>query len=222
MRGCCTSPGFMAGWFPFLIRLVLAMVFLHHGYGKVFQNFEPNDKQQAALQELGVASGSGAQDSETKDQGDGEKAASAAKPQLGVYKLAVLLHKKRESGMQWLRWPVALAWLTACTELVGGGLLLIGLLSRVWALGLLIAMGMAAYLVHWGAVGPEWYAGFNIFHENWGITKGGPERALTLAILSLSILVAGPGPFSLDHLLFGSKRKKETGQSDQPAEPQIH
>ena len=43
--------------------------------------------------------------------------------------------------------PKSLAMAAALTELLGGVLLFLGFLSRLWGLGLAITMGMAFYLV---------------------------------------------------------------------------
>lgn len=47
-------------------------------------------------------------------------------------------------------WPVVLAWGAAITELVGGAMILVGLFTRFWALGLAVVMGVAMWLTQFG------------------------------------------------------------------------
>lgn len=102
------------------------------------------------------------------------------------------------------RWPVRLAWLLAITEFIGGALLLIGLFSRVWSLALAIAM-----------LGALWWTSVPLMGE-----LGGPfaiaedvhafhamYAQLGLLVLALTVLLAGPGPVSLDRMIFKSHRR---------------
>src|SRR5262245_32882222 len=47
-------------------------------------------------------------------------------------------------------WPIWLAWAATLTELIGGGLVLLGLLTRFWAFGLACVMGVAMWLTQIG------------------------------------------------------------------------
>lgn len=109
-------------------------------------------------------------------------------------KLVLLLH---DSGMPN---PVLLSWLAALTEFAGGILILIGLFSRVWGLGLAITMGMAFYLTTmqpYFTTGPfEVAAQPNLRLYNTVFAQ------LGLGTLALLIFLAGPGPLSLDRLIF--------------------
>lgn len=73
----------------------------------------------------------------------------------------------------------------ALSELVGGLLIAVGLLARPSALALLGTMLVAAFVVH--ASDP--------FARK--------ELALAYAVVSLVVLIAGPGRFSADARLFG-------------------
>jgi uncharacterized membrane protein YphA (DoxX/SURF4 family) len=115
--------------------------------------------------------------------------------------------------------PVVLAWLVAITEIVGGGMLLVGFMSRLWALGLVGVMIGAIWLT---AIGPAMqagtaYLGFlpdkgHIFdfdshgpvymHEFW---------QLALLCMAAAILFAGPGAISVDGILFGGARDDDRG-----------
>jgi uncharacterized membrane protein YphA (DoxX/SURF4 family) len=98
--------------------------------------------------------------------------------------------------------PVAMAWIAAMTELLGGALLLIGLFSRVWGFGLAIAMGVAFYLTSLpGILDPGLFAlaqdiegGYAAYNRTY--------VQLSLGVLALGIALVGPGPLSLDRLLF--------------------
>ncbi len=79
--------------------------------------------------------------------------------------------------------PHLMAWVAALAEFVGGGLLILGWLTRPAALLLCGDMGVAISRVHWrtGLMG-----------------QGGYELALALLAGLLGILFAGPGAISID------------------------
>jgi uncharacterized membrane protein YphA (DoxX/SURF4 family) len=99
--------------------------------------------------------------------------------------------------------PTYMAWLAGLTELIGGGLLLVGLFSRLWGLGLAITMGFAFYLTTWASGAP--------FDPNLLKLAASADHALFnqmfcqlgLGVLALCVCLAGPGPLSLDRVLFG-------------------
>jgi uncharacterized membrane protein YphA (DoxX/SURF4 family) len=102
--------------------------------------------------------------------------------------------------------PVYGAWIAALTEFVGGILLLLGLLSRVWGLGLAFAMGVAFYTVTtlklevFSALPWEFSQNIPAFNTMYS--------QLGLGVLALGICLTGPGPLSLDRLFF-NRRKVE-------------
>jgi putative oxidoreductase len=87
--------------------------------------------------------------------------------------------------------PSLFAALGMIAELGGGIALVLGLFTPIAAAMLLTNMLVAVFVVHW---------------EN-GLmaADGGYEYALTLALVALYFLVRGPGPYSLDHALFGRR-----------------
>ncbi len=93
--------------------------------------------------------------------------------------------------------PAVFAFLAIAAEFFGGLGLLVGLLGRVAAFGILCDMLVAIGLVH-RHVG---------FFMNWsGTQKGeGFEYHLLAIGLSLAILVKGSGAFSIDRALTGSR-----------------
>ena len=86
-----------------------------------------------------------------------------------------------------LRPPLFWALLAALGEFGGGLLVTLGLLTPLGALGVMGAMFFAMVKVHWSK-------GF------WN-SKGGIEFTLTLLVVAFALGLAGPGNFSLDHLI---------------------
>jgi putative oxidoreductase len=86
--------------------------------------------------------------------------------------------------------PVFMAYVVTFTELVGGALLVVGLLSRLAALALTINLIVAILLVKLevGLIAAR---------------GGGTGAELDLALIAgfLAILLAGPGPISVDRAL---------------------
>lgn len=89
--------------------------------------------------------------------------------------------------------PVPLAVLSVAAEFLGGLGLIVGLLSRVAALGIAIVM-IVAITVH-GRFG---------FFMNWyGEKEGhGIEYHILVLALSLAVIINGAGPLSLDAALY--------------------
>ena len=92
--------------------------------------------------------------------------------------------------------PLPLAFAAVATEFFGGMGLIVGLLSRVAAVGIAVTMLSAIVMVH----------GRNGFFMDWfGGRKGhGYEYHLLAIALALVLAAKGSGAFSLDHLLFNS------------------
>jgi uncharacterized membrane protein YphA (DoxX/SURF4 family) len=97
--------------------------------------------------------------------------------------------------------PIWQARIAAFTELIGGSMLLLGLFSRVWGLGLAIAMGVAFYLVSMK---------MNlIFQTHPLVFSEDPFKAstagiqLSLFVLAFGVFLTGAGPLSIDRMLFG-------------------
>jgi len=101
--------------------------------------------------------------------------------------------QKMVSGIGFPWW---MAYLVAATELAGGALLLLGLLTRWAALAIFMEMCVAIARVHWS-------------HGLKG--QGGYEFPLALAALAFALTFFGAGPISLDSVLSrggsGAKQK---------------
>jgi putative oxidoreductase len=90
--------------------------------------------------------------------------------------------------------PAPLAVLSVAAEFLGGLGLIVGLLSRVAALGIAIVMTVALVAVH-GRFG---------FFMNWyGEKKGhGIEYHILVLALALAVMIRGAGALSLDEVLY--------------------
>jgi len=91
--------------------------------------------------------------------------------------------------------PTPLAFLAICAEFFGGLGLLVGLLSRIAALGIIVNMLVAIATVHH----------VNGFFMNWsGQQKGEEFEYHVLAIaLAIVVLVKGSGAISIDRAIAG-------------------
>ena len=92
--------------------------------------------------------------------------------------------------------PRIAACIAAGIELFGGGLVLIGLLSRVWALGIAF-WAVALYgFSGWPTMAWEdvWAVNVTLRASMFGL--------ITIAVLALYIAANGPGAFAFDALLF--------------------
>ncbi|MCK7638114.1 DoxX family protein [Corynebacterium pygosceleis] len=83
--------------------------------------------------------------------------------------------------------PKLSAWIAALAELVGGGMLVVGLLATFAAVGLALLMACAFYFVHLGST---------VF-----VAEGGFEYVVVLVVALLMIVVFGPGRASIDGVL---------------------
>jgi putative oxidoreductase len=91
--------------------------------------------------------------------------------------------------------PAPLAFLAICAEFFGGLGLLVGLLSRVAALGIIVNMLVAIATVHH----------VNGFFMNWtGQQKGeGFEFHLLAIALAIVVVIKGSGAVSIDRAMAG-------------------
>jgi putative oxidoreductase len=95
--------------------------------------------------------------------------------------------------------PIFMGYVVTCTEVIGGILLIVGLLSRLVALLLTINLVIATLMV-------------NVHVGLLSSTDGvGAELPLALIAGFLAILLAGPGRLSLDYLL-GVEREAAEGR----------
>jgi uncharacterized membrane protein YphA (DoxX/SURF4 family) len=107
------------------------------------------------------------------------------------------------------RFADKLGWAAALTELIGGGLLLIGLFSRFCAMGLAGTMGVAFSMTSWGILTDG--GGFHLFNISIPDPYTMIYLQLAFFVMSFGIIFTGPGPLSLDRILFG---RSSSGKAD--------
>jgi uncharacterized membrane protein YphA (DoxX/SURF4 family) len=208
---------------PVILRVLLAATFLWAGLGNVLEEMPVQGEDAAFLANLGgldAAMKKGANEGNTPalytvdDFGTPVQARRA----MG---LALLIHSsafpkanadgtpKRRLWPEALaggRAPVVLAWMVTLTELSAGVFLVLGLLTRVWALGLIAVMLGAIWLTE---VGPAVQAGATGFL---GLLPDRPSFSVeawrnllwqfALLMSSVALLMAGPGGLAVDGALF--------------------
>ncbi len=92
-----------------------------------------------------------------------------------------------------MKMPLAVGYLVGLAQFAGGIAILLGALLRVGAVCVIIVMCGAVIMVH--------------YPHGYDISHGGMEYALTELLLSLGLLFAGPGKFSLAGILPGPLQK---------------
>ena len=95
--------------------------------------------------------------------------------------------------------PVLFAWIAVLVALIGSGLLLIGLLSRVWAFGFLILVAGSFMMGSMAAFCESTFALFSMPT----VTFNAFIAEISTFALAVIVLLCGPGGISLDRLLFG-------------------
>lgn len=146
------------------------------------------------LRELGVLETPKEDSSATKD---------ANKARV-VNELAIYL--KQHNAPQ----PVLAAWLVALIGLIGGGLILIGLFTRLWALGLASIMGTAFALESIPAI----CAAKSVFSLNLD-TFNTAVASLALGVLAIGLLLTGAGILSLDAAIFSHRHHERHDLDDE-------
>ncbi|MCP4012952.1 MAG: DoxX family membrane protein [Phycisphaeraceae bacterium] len=200
--------------FPLLVRITLCAVFVPAGWSKIMNRAEFSGPAAATIRTLTGASTADAKPvvlgQELSPPSDAARAESEAPLEARrLYGLAVLLHDHE------LPYPVVQAWLAAITELVGGGLLLIGFFSRIWAVGLSVAMGFAFALTTLPIL--ETVSPLDLDVPTF--TKAAAQVALFT--LSLGIVLTGPGGLSIDHAVFGAAARPASEEEDpRPHDPE--
>lgn len=94
--------------------------------------------------------------------------------------------------------PVVFAWCAALTETLGAALLILGLLTRPAAFGLVFTMGVAAFVRH---ANDPWFM---------AQASGGPSKEMAMLFMfpCLLFMTIGAGKVSADALLYDKSRLK--------------
>jgi len=95
--------------------------------------------------------------------------------------------------------PGVFAWVVALVEFVGGLALLVGALTRVFAVLIGIDMVFAIVLVH--------------LPQGWDYQSGGFEYPLMLLFVMGTLVLAGPGRLSLDYSVFDTETRLSSAAS---------
>ena len=220
---------------PTLSRIVLCAAFLPAGWNKVMTEttFSGDDAQR--LIQLGVIDAEpqahiGLNRSiipasfQDEEAGDDQAPAESAEPEqpavtadeaattpseAGTYTAKPLHHVTLMLDEAGWPAPVWMARLAAFTELVGGGLLFVGLFSRVWGLGLAIAMGVAFYLTSWNALLDSHLFSLEVSAFNQMFAQTG------LFVLAFGVFLTGAGPISLDRALFRKTVEEDDDEDEE-------
>ncbi|MDP7070772.1 MAG: DoxX family membrane protein [Phycisphaerales bacterium] len=97
-------------------------------------------------------------------------------------------------------WSEPTAWAAAVVQLLGGAALLLGLLTRLWAFLIAVILGASFWLGSVESAGMfdrdpfEWAAAGDAFYQMFFV--------LAMFVLSLWVLLSGPGFLSLDRLFW--------------------
>ena len=188
---------------PLLARIVLATIVLPAGYVSLFRTSNFTSQDAARIEAMGTPA-TMIENSVEKIKpvalrvhttGDTDKDESE-KSSAGEHSMRNLNHFILRLDDSKVPQPLIVGWVCAIAELVGGIVLLVGLCTRWFALLLLIGGAFHMWLMTWpqirGALPWDWQVG----------TMHAFSTALTTVCISFSLVLTGPGRFSLDRLLF--------------------
>jgi uncharacterized membrane protein YphA (DoxX/SURF4 family) len=233
---------------PTLSRLVLALVFITAGYNKVFRTADFNAEQATILKNMGVTvtpapavtmavpanpavpgdvsivpvSYRPPQDQPTTAATTRPVVTNTLAPGMyrapAMYQIGLMIHNQK--------WPIQpvhekwLTWAAAYTELIGGVMMFVGLLSRLWGLGLSAVMCVAFYMT---SLQPPMEVHKHITDFfTWAMD---PMHSTTLFmqlsmfVLAFGIVLTGAGPLSIDRMFFGGPRKPVNPPPPPPDRP---
>ena len=203
------SPNASLELAPLFARIVLAVIVLPAGYVSIFRTSNFSDQDTARIEAMGspakmieesvekikpVSLRTNVSD-ETASQ-DGDKKVDTEKSNSGGNTMRNLNHFVLRLDDCKVPQPLIVGWVCAIAEIVGGFILLVGLLTRWFSLLLLIGGVFHIWLITWPQVR-------NALPWDWQQDKMHLfASALTAVLMSLSLLLTGPGRFSLDRLIF--------------------
>lgn len=102
--------------------------------------------------------------------------------------------------------PVVLAWIGTTVALVGGSMLLIGLLTRLWAVVLMVLMVMIAWLTQMGPAIQSGNTRMGVLPDRSLLNPADGQELLwqfVLLMSALTLMLAGSGAWALDRAIFG-------------------
>lgn len=102
--------------------------------------------------------------------------------------------------------PVVFAWALAITEFVGGVCIAVGLFARPFAALASFTSFVAAFFRHRALMHFLTWIGLSHPTAEQIRATGRPELALLFMLVNMTILILGPGAYSLDHWLARRRR----------------
>lgn len=212
---------------PFLSRILLGVAFFFSGWHLCFQEVTFTPEQIKRLEGVSVVATPVALIEEEAKGQDEEVDPPAAKPAeaTSVQPIAPkaqtppvddgfmrpaaarITLQLRESGFE--GWSEPVAWGAAVVQLLGGVLILVGLLTRLWAFLMAAMLGASFWLTS--------VQGSGMFDQNpfdWAANGAAfQEMFFTLAmfVLAFGVLMTGPGMLALDKLLWPSQKAAPKG-----------
>lgn len=227
------------GLAPLCLRLALGLTFLWLGLGKLVVNDPVKGQDAAVLANLGVLPlappGEGRAPARVPVAGPGAVYEAQDFPdEMQARRLYTaitlpLIHAAEPSAAAPTRlwpgfaangqWPVALAWVVVCVQLIGGAFVLGGLFVRFWGLLMLLVMLGALWLMH---IGPAVQSGRTLLgflprHEVFDVNAWMRFAwFFGLAMMALALFLAGPGALALDNLLFRERRPTPRPSAPKP------
>ena len=118
-----------------------------------------------------------------------------------LHNITIMLHNHNWPDAWFPNW---MAWAAAVTELIGGGMILIGLASRICALGLACVMGFAFWMTSLATVKAQ----FPMIQHTDAFAQA------ALFVLAFGIFLTGAGAVSLDRLFFHSRQPQPMIEDD--------
>ncbi len=193
----CSSSGSV---FRLLVRIALGLYMFLLGWHLVFDTVTVTTEQLRVLGDDAAVAVVRMSDTATTPD--------AAVERKAVTGLAVDMHA---AGITW--GTSGIAWSGALVLLVGGALMCVGLLTRLWGLLAMVITGGLIWTqtCYGGALGGAdplaWAANALAFERVFA-------QSMAL-LLGLYLLVKGPGGVSLDHFLFGRRPAKDATTADE-------
>lgn len=188
---------------PIMLRILLGLVFLWVGVGKVVDRIPVSGDDAVVLTRLGAYEPEG--DPTVRRLNEDAlliyRGANPGEDQSGKQRASTW-----PSALAGGNAPVVLAWTGALVAIVGGALMFVGLLTRLWAALLMIAMIVALWLTQLGPAIQTGQTAFGIFPDRPLFNPAewqGVIWPFTLFMAALTLVLAGPGAYSLDRAIFG-------------------
>jgi len=177
---------------PTLSRIVLGITFILSGWFFCFEKIDFSAEDMATLQSTSLAS----------TDAPASEAASSDQS-LAVNRLILHFH-----AWDLENWAQPLGWATAIFQLFAGGMMLLGLLTRIAALGLAVLIAGAFYQVTLSQNGM-----FEMNPFNWRLDSGMWYAIISqgaLFVLAIGLFLTGGGPMSMDRVLWSRRQGGST------------